>query len=206
MSEEESESPSSKKKLPLAEWAQVVVLWESGSVTLSDLSDRFGISKGALHDGLKKRGSVKGSRAAEFATTTEDHLKSEASRKMEMVKTFRGEFHTYGDFIMKSTIKELQELLRESPRSAETKRRIFTSLKYSAEIYATIRDQKFHLFDLYNEKEEDGQLPEITVVQYTEDEIDAIKRRFDTVPLMDDDDTILEEARAALESMEAPED
>lgn len=206
MTEEVPEETASHKKLPLAEWEQVVVLWESGSVTLSDLSDRFGISKASLHEGLKKRGAVKGARAKEFAKSTEDALKSDASRKAESIKQFKGEFNTFGDFIMKATIKELQALLAESPRTAETKRRIFTCLKYSSEIYATIRDQKYHLYDLYDQKDQEGQLPEIAVVQYTEEEIEAIKRRFDTVPLLDETDTILEEARAAIERMEAPED
>jgi hypothetical protein len=202
LSESSPTTGSTHRKLSLAEWEQVVVLWESGSVTLQDLSDRFGISKPALHEGLKKRGSVKGSRAKEFARHTEDALKSDAQRNAEAIKGFKSDYHKMGDFIMRATIKELQELLKETPRSAETKRRIFTCLKYSSEIFATIRDQKYHLHGLYDQTEQEVDLPEIAVVQYDESEMEAIRTRFDKVPLMDDDDTILEEARAALDGMD----
>lgn len=203
MAEEESTSPSegaSYRKLTPAEWEQVVVLWESGSVTLKDLQTRFGISTVSLHQGLNKRGAVKGKRAKEFARTTEEALKSDAQRRAEEIRGFKQSYQKYGDFIMQATVKELNDLLK-GPRSPEVNRRIFTSLKYSAEIFATMRDQKFHLYDLYNVNDEDGQLPDIAVVQYSDEELEAIKRRFE-VPLLEDDDSLLDEARAALERME----
>lgn len=179
------------------------MLWESGSVTLQDLSDRFGISRVSLSEGLKKRKSVKGSRAGEFAKTAEDALKSETARKMEDIKNFRKEYHTYGNFLMKMTIKELNELLAEKPRTLETKRRIFTALKVATDIYAKVRDQKFHLYDLYNEREEDEVIPEIAVVQYSQEELEKIRSSREPVLLLDEDEDILAEARAALETMDA---
>lgn len=204
MTEESPETPStgSYRRLTPAEWEQVVVLWESGSVTLQDLSDRFGITKAALHDGLKKRGAVKGSRAKEFARHTEESLKTEAQRRAESIKSFRGEYQKYGDFIMKAAVIELKNLLEETPRSPETKRRIFTCIKYVAEIYNIVRDNKFHLHDLYNVQEEVDDLPEIAVTQYSNEEIEAIKSRFD-VPLLTEEDDIMASAMAALEDMEA---
>lgn len=206
MTETPEPKPSYRRLTP-AEWEQVVVLWEAGSVTLQDLVDRFGITKSALHEGLKSRKAVKGRRAGEFAKHTEESLKSEAQRRSETIKNFRGEYHTYGDFIMKATVKELQELLKKprAERSKEENTRVFTSLKYSAEIFNIIRDNKYHLHDLYNETEEDEALPEIGVSAYTEEEIETIKRRFD-VPLIEEDDDILESARATLAEMEAPGD
>jgi len=191
------------RKLTPAEWEQVVVLWEAGTVTLQDLSDRFGISKPALHEGLKKRESIKGSRSKEFAKHTEESLKSEAHRRAENIKDFRGNFHKYGDFIMKATMKELSDLMSEVPRTMETKRRIFTCLKYSAEIFAICNREKHILFELDKDRDEAGDLPEIGVVQYTPDEIEKIKTRFDVPDALFESDDVLAEALAIVEGMEA---
>lgn len=203
---EETEAEPSKRLTP-ADWVQVVVLWESGTITLQGLSDRFGISKPSLSIGLTKRGAVKGRRSAEFAKTTEEALKSESQRHAEKIKAFRNTYHTYGDYIMQSAVVELQAL-RKKPREERTREenaRIFTSIKYTAEVFAHCRDQKFHLFDLYNEHDQEGDLPEIGVAEYTPEEIDNIKRRFDTVPVFEEDDDILKEAHEAVASMEEAE-
>lgn len=196
---------SSSKRLTPAEWEQVVVLWESGAVTLQDLEDRFGISKPSLSEGLKKRGAVKARRAKEFAKQTEESLKSDAQRKAEEIKKFRGQYQKYGDYIMTSAILELQALRSKprSERSREDNARIFTAIKYVAEIYAHVRDNKFHLYDLYNEQDQDDDLPDIGVTEYTPDEIEAINNRFE-VPLLQQDDAILTEAQQVLSEMEVP--
>lgn len=202
---EEPEAPETltHRKLSLADWEQVVVLWEAGTVTLSDLSERFGISKAALHEGLKKRRAVKGRRAREFGEAAADSLKSEAQRRIEQIKDFRKNYHKYGDFIMQATMKELSELMKESPRTRETQRRIFTCLKYSAEIFAICNKEKHILFELDKDRAEDGDLPEISVVQYDPEEIEQIKRRFDTSPIsLFDDEDIASEALSIVEELE----
>lgn len=191
------------RKLTPAEWEQVVVLWEAGTVTLSDLESKFGISKAALHEGLKKRKAIKGSRAKEFATHTEEALKTDAARRGDTIKKFREDYDKYGDAIFRMMLKELSLLQSERDSSAEVKRNMMRNLKYGAEILKIVRDERFHLLDLYNQTDADEDLPDIAVVQYDDDEIEAIKRRFDkdTVPLLDDDDELLIASRAALDGM-----
>jgi hypothetical protein len=204
MAETDTAAPTEPayRKLTPAEWEQVVVLWESGTVTLQDLSDRFGITKPALHEGLKKKGAVKGARSKEFAKVAEDSLKTEALRRMEAIKDFRGNFQKYGDFIMSATMKELSELMKESPRSRETQRRIFTCLKYSAEIYAIVNREKHILFELDKDRNEDGDLPEITVVQYDPEEIEKIKSRFDVPAItLFEEDAPMSDALSEIEEL-----
>lgn len=200
---EGTEDTATHRKLPPAEWEQVVVLWESGTVTLQDLSDKFGISKASLHEGLKKRGAVKGRRSKEFAEVAADSLKSEAQRRIEQVRDFRKNYHKYGDFIMQATMKELSELMKETPRTRETSRRIFTCLKYSAEIFSICNREKHVLFELDKDRAEDGDLPEISVVQYDPEEIEQIKRRFD-VPAISlfEDDGLPSDALSIVEELE----
>jgi hypothetical protein len=194
------------KRLNPQEWEQIVVLWEAGAVTLRELSDRFGIASPSLHEGLKKRGAVKGSRAKEFARQTEDMLKTEAARKAEEIRAFKQKFGTIGDYIMNSAVVELQAL-RAKPRAERTREenaRIFTAIKYTAEVYGNVRDQKYHLYGLYNEADQGDELPEIAVTEYTPDEIIAIRDRTE-IPLLDEGDPIIEGAIETLEGLEEPE-
>ena len=184
------------RKLTPLEWEEIVTLWESGSVTLDVLVERYEASRTALHDGLKKRGAVKGSKAKEYAKRTEDSLKSDATIRAEEVKDFRKKYHGFGDFIMTMTMVELNRLQKESPRTPETQRKIMAHLKMSADIYAKIRDQKFHLYDLYNEREEEADIPEIAVAQYSEEMLEALRKSQEKEEPTEEE--LLAEAEAAL--------
>lgn len=196
----ETETGTTYRKLTPLEWEEAVTLWESGSATLDDLVEKFGISRTALHEGFKKRGAVKGSRAKEYAKRTEDALKSESALRAEEVKKFRDKFHGFGDFLMNVTMMEIRNMVAESPRTPETQRKIMAHLKSATDIYSKIRDQKFHLYDLYREVEEGEDIPEIAVAQYSPEQLEKIRKeqeREDDV----DDDALLAEAAAALDDI-----
>lgn len=195
-----SETGATYRKLTDLEWAEAVILWESGSVTLDDLVEKFGISRTALHEGFKKRGAVKGARAKEYAKRTEDALKSESALRAEEVKKFRDKFHGFGDFLMNVTMMEIRNMVAESPRTPETQRKIMAHLKAATDIYSKIRDQKFHLYDLYREVEEGEDIPEIAVAQYSPEQLEKIRKdqeREDDI----DDDALLADAAAALDDL-----
>jgi hypothetical protein len=192
-----------KKHLTPQEWEQIVILWESGTVTQQDLSDRFGISKPAISEGLNRRGASKGRRSKEFAKVTEDALKGEALRIAQEIGDFKKKYHTYGDFIMQSAIIELQAL-RAKPRAERTKEenaRVFSAIKYTAEVYANVRDNKFHLYDLYNDNDQEGELPDIGVTEYSAEELEAIQNKTE-ITLMDESDPLVENAIEELSKME----
>lgn len=198
-----TETEHSHKKLTPLEWEEAVALWKSGSVTLVDLSARFGISKNALSDGFKKRGARKGEKAAEYAKKTEDSLKSEVALRAEEIKQFRKKYQGFGDFIMTLTMVELKRMAEERPRTPETQKRYMSSLKMGSDIYAKIRDQKFHLYDLYNVAEEDEDLPELAVATYTDEQLAAIRRMQEKSDDEVDTDALLKEAEDAFADMES---
>lgn len=188
------------RKLTPLEWEEVTTLWESGSVTLDDLVVKFGVSRTALYDGLKRRGSVKGIRAKEYAKRTEDALKSDTALRAEEVTKFREKYHGFGDFLMNVTMMEIKRMATESPRTPETQRKMMHHLKMGADIFAKIRDQKFHLYDLYNEREEGEDIPEIAVAQYSPEQLAAIRKSQEREE-EPDDEALLAEAASALEDI-----
>ncbi len=176
MSEEITETDDKKSRfLSPAEWEQIVAIYEHGQDTMEGLSKKFGISTVAINRGLKKRGVVKGSKAYVYADAVSEVIRDNASEKAKEVNAFKKNMHTYGDYIMQLSIAELKKI-SEMPDSIDKTKLMQEATKNSANILKTIRDHKYHLYDLYNEKIDDEKIPEIGVAEYTDEEIALIQK------------------------------
>jgi hypothetical protein len=178
------------KKLSPAEWEQVVVLWELGKSTLAELSNLFGISKVALNKGLKNRGSVKGIRSHEIGTSALEAAKSDVQKNLERVASMKERYLGYSDLLAKLTMREITEAVRDKIPLAN-KRNDIQTLQRAASVMATLRNENFHLFGLYDEDTIKDELPEIGITEYSADEISKIQRGFeeveDIIDTLDDD-------------------
>lgn len=199
MTEDENNTKRERRKgqITPAEWEQIVALWELGTVSSQDLADQFGVSKQAILEGLRKRNAIKGRRANEFRQQTEEAVRTESQQKIIEIKQMKSDYQKYADFITRLTMQELQKLAKRDD-SPEKSRMMFAALKTSADIMRTMRDEKYHLYDLHKDNTADKELPEIAVVEYTPEDIEIIKRRFDKVPLFNEDDDIIASTREAL--------
>lgn len=178
----ETSPPEKKiiKKLTPAEWEQVVVLWELGKSTLRELSKLFGISEVALHKGLKNRGAVKGIRSHEIGASAVEAAKSDVQKSLERIAAMKERYLGYSDLVAKLTMKEITEAVRDKVPLA-TKRNDIQTLQRAAAVLATLRNENFHLFGLYDEDTIKEDLPDIGITEYSADEIAKIQRGFEEV-------------------------
>jgi hypothetical protein len=58
-------------------WTEIISLWESGGVTLFELSERFGPTPRALQARFRRSGVVKGSRATAMAALVRERIQEE---------------------------------------------------------------------------------------------------------------------------------
>ncbi len=62
------------QRLTPSTWAEICAAWEIGDVTLDELSDRFGVNTRTLQAHFSKHAVVKGSKAAELASSVKEEL------------------------------------------------------------------------------------------------------------------------------------
>ena len=147
------EKPKSKySRLSPSQWEQVVVLWELGKATYRELSQMFGISEENIRVGLKKRGAVKGSRAAEIGEAVVEASKDDIQKKLEEINRFKRRYIGFGDVISTLTIKEITEAVKAGvPLS--TRKENLLALNKAASTLATLRSEGYHLHGLNDENQ-----------------------------------------------------
>jgi hypothetical protein len=78
------------QRLPPSTWAEICAEWEIGDVTLDELSDRFGVNTRTLQAHFSKHAVVKGSKAAQLASSVKEELfKLELNGKDDLTRRAR---------------------------------------------------------------------------------------------------------------------
>lgn len=170
--EDSIETPS--KRLKESEWIVISSLWEMGEVTLKDLSEKFGISEAALSQGLKRRGIKRGAKAHTVYKEIEAKSKEEREKLVEEIYLFKKKFLRYGDFLMTLTMNKIMEAKKDEKSIASCKPEI-DAIFAATKVYKTIRNDMFHLYDLYNPDAQPDDTLEFNIGVYSEKELDNLR-------------------------------
>jgi DNA-binding MarR family transcriptional regulator len=168
---EEIESP---KRLKESQWIVISSLWEMGEVTLKDLSEKFGISEAALSQGLKRRGIKRGAKAHSVYKEVEAKSKEEREKLVEEIYAFKKKFLRYGDFLMTLTMNQIMEAKKGDKSIASCKPEI-DAIFAATKVYKTIRNDMFHLYDLYNPDAQPDDHLDFNIGVYSQKELDDLK-------------------------------
>jgi hypothetical protein len=198
----DADETESKRLLP-AQWEEIKELWELGTVNLADLSNRFGISKQAIHKGLKKRGVVYGSRRHEVGKRiAEEATKAAATAGAEFVAKRRSlidqaktNYLKSNNFIMLQTMQLLQDA-KAKAHAFGTLNADLNALQQAAKILTATRKETYTILEVEEDVDE-TQLPKLIVEDLTEDEIFQIQSA--------DADDELDIPESADPEVEAPE-
>lgn len=172
MTKTTTETPS--KRLKDSEWIVISALWERGEVTLKELSDRFGITEAALSQGLKRRGVKRGSKAHFLAKEVQAKTQEEQAKLVEEIYNFKKRFLRYGDFLMTSTMNQIMEAKKEGKKLVSVKGEIDTIIA-ATKVYKTIRNDMYHLYDLYNPDNKPDEDLNFNIGVYSEADIKALR-------------------------------
>ena len=175
--EEEKES----KRLTPAQWAEIQALWEGGTVTLKELSERFDVSEPSLSRGLKKRGAVKGSRAGEIgraaakaataAATAE--AESFAARRRRRIEETKESHYKWAETIGKLMMAELAKAQAAGVAFGTTLKSM-QALRLAAAGLKDVREERYALLDVDSEVDQTS-LPELTIRELSQAEIDTLR-------------------------------
>jgi hypothetical protein len=109
------------QRLAPSVWAQICGEWEIGDVTLPELSDRFGVNTRTLQAHFSKNKVVKGSKAAQLASSVKEELfKAELAGKDDLIHRARETRETaYKNAVIVETLIMVQlELAQKDPSQA----------------------------------------------------------------------------------------
>lgn len=172
--ETEIEKEDSPKRLKETEWVVISSLWERGEVTLKELSEKFKVSEAALSQGLKRRGIKRGAKAHLAFKEVEQASKAEKEQMVKDIYHFKKKFLRYGDFLMSLTMSQITEAKKES-RPLYSKKNELEAIYAATKIYKTIRNDMFHLYDLYNPEGAPTENLEFNIGVYSEDDIAKLR-------------------------------
>jgi predicted DNA binding protein len=162
------------KRLKESEWLVISALWERGETTLKELSEKFGISEAALSQGLKRRGIKRGAKAHLIAKETQAKMQEESSKLIEEIYLFKKRYLRYGEFLTTSAINLLTEAKKEGKKYGTVKNDI-EAIVSATKVYKTIRNDMYHLYDLYNPDNKPDEDLSFNIGVYSEADIAAMR-------------------------------
>lgn len=167
-----------KTRLKESEWIVISALWERGETTLKELSEKFGITEAALSQGLKRRGIKRGSKAHLLAKEVAAKTQEEQAKLVEEIFSFKKRMLRYGDFLMTSTMTQITEAKKDGKKLATVKGEIETLIA-ATKVYKTIRNDMYHLYDLYNPDNKPDDDVNFNIGVYSEADIQALREAQD---------------------------
>jgi hypothetical protein len=197
---EEKETTEPSKRLTEAQWIVVSSLWERGEVTLKELSEQFKISEAALSQGLKRRGIKRGSKAHLAYKELEAKHKEEKEKMIEEIYHFKKKFLRYGDFLMTLTMNEITEAKKAGVPLLTRKNEIDTIIS-ATKVYKTIRNDMYHLYDLYNPDTNTEKQEEFNIGVYSEKELEDLREAQELLS-----EQMLKKTEEEIEELDEPDD
>lgn len=184
------------RKLKESEWIVIGSLWEAGDVTLKELREKFNVTEAALSQGLKRRGMKRGAKAHLASKEVEEKAKEEREKLVEEIFHFKKKFIRYGDFLMTLAMNEITEA-KKSGSTIASKKPELEAIFSATKVYKTVRNDMFHLYDLYNTEQAPNEDLEFNIGVYTDNDLKALReaqeiyaREFNSLDDDNDNDTI----------------
>jgi hypothetical protein len=171
---EEKTPTEPSKRLKESEWLVISSLWERGETTLKELSEKFGISEAALSQGLKRRGIKRGAKAHLIAKEIQAKTAEEQTKLIEEIFAFKKRYLRYGEFLTTSAINLLTEAKKDGKHYGTVKNDI-EAIVSATKVYKTVRNDMYHLYDLYNPDNKPNEDLTFNVGVYSQSDIDALR-------------------------------
>lgn len=162
-----------------AQWAEAEALWESGQVTLADLSKKFEKAEETFSRYFKSKGIKKGAKAAEHAEKVKkevaEGITDDAAVLASRIRETKEEHYQMARAIGKLTWREVLKAQTSGNIASSTPE--FKALKEAMTVLKTVREERWAVLGLDNpDTENDANLPELVIQELTAEQIEAMQR------------------------------
>jgi len=167
-----------RKPFTPEEWAELVVMYESGEYTLADLEEKSGRTASTLSRKFTKAGIVKGSAAEVAADEAREAMaiehKSRAEKDIENWRAINLEFGTIGQFIQMS-LKNL--LATKSELGLQKATQEVKLLNVAADVNDKAYLQRITALGLKEDFVDDEKITKLSVTEMSAERIEEIQRK-----------------------------
>lgn len=176
-----SEKRSSKRKYVRpseSAWAEIEGLWETGDATLQDLEQRYGVSRRALQSHFAKRGSIKGSQAAQLVAAVKQQVFTENLADPDLITSRAVETRetAYRNaVVVEGLIMAQLEAAQRDPSQALRAAGAIKALSLAAAGLERIHSLKWRALGLDKDSLQGDELPVLVFEDLTAAEITAIQ-------------------------------
>jgi hypothetical protein len=168
--------PKINRKLTPEQRAEAAGLWRAGSVTLEDLSKKFGKRPESFSRMFRSMGLVKGSAVAETQKKVEEEVQksvaSNVAKELERIATMKDQHFQMSSALAKIAFQEITRA-RQAGNKIESLKDTMLTLKLAGEIVGNARKELYALLRVeeHDKDHELEDLPELTVRELTQDQI-----------------------------------
>lgn len=169
-----------KPNLKPSQIAEMEALWESGEVTLKDLSEKFGRDQAMISRHMTLNNIIKGSKAEEYSRLIREkiaiELAGEPGENAKRIKTAKEEHLKYLNLINKLTWNEFAVVnAKKLPLQS-----IFPNLKALKEamtIFSMTRQEAWALLGVleFEQKHVEDDIPELLISELTGEDIERMR-------------------------------
>jgi predicted DNA binding protein len=164
---------SNSNTLSAADWATIIAMASRGEKTARDLADMFQVSPQAIHQGLRKRGVTFGSRVHEVAKEVEDEATAARKKRVQEGQKKAEDYSKRLDLVVQLTVKKIVDA-NQAGTLASVNGDIIT-LKNAIATISKGRQEHWEIHKIDELLQENEELAELNVGEYTEDELEAIR-------------------------------
>ena len=168
--------PKINRKLTPEQRAEAAALWQAGSVTLDDLSKKYGKRPENFSRLFKQMGLVKGSAVAEtqkkVAEELSNRVASDVARELERIAQVKDQHYSMSSALAKIAFAEITRA-RQAGLKIDSLKDTMMTLKLAGEIVGNSRKELYALLRV-EEHEKDKELedlPELQVRELSQDQI-----------------------------------
>jgi predicted DNA binding protein len=162
------------KALSVGDWATIVTLASRGEKTARELAEMFGVSVQAIHQGLNKRGVKFGSAVQNVVKEVEDEAAAARKKKVQDAQKKAEDYGKYLDIVVQLTVKKVTDANKNNGAISTVNADVIT-LKNAMAIIAKGRQENWAVHKIDELLQENEDLAELNVGEYTEDELEAIR-------------------------------
>lgn len=193
MSEETKKEKVIRGNLTPRQRAEAAALWTSGTVTLADLSKKFGKRPETFSRLFAKMGISKGTSVEDVASTAatkavaeavEEVVRSELDETLKRIKSVKERHYSMSQMLAQMAFQDIHKS-RAAGVDVGTLRKSMAVYKMAAEVLAITRKEAYDLLNVpkMEAMEDIDDLPDLTVRELTQGEVEQLR---DAVPETDD--------------------
>lgn len=162
-------------RLTKKQWAEIVELYETGDIQPKDIAERYGVSASAISQGLQERGAIYGRIGAEQAQKAASEARDDFTTLITRVRETKDSHYKIAKIISGMAQETVTSAYKGETSWAEADEKVKVLLN-AMKIQGQARIERFALLGLDKDNFlENDQLPELRVVEMTQDEIQAIR-------------------------------